>query len=210
METIIACTIFGVFILMSFVLGLVFGCKLKNNEKIAIPNLNIIKTINKSKQEKDYQKKRELEEEITKLEKERKEVRQKLTSVTKSNTDIVMSLYNNAAKYIMELGVENSDLVARSYLFASNYKELSGAILHKTAYAFRLAYILEVERKLGIKLPILLDSPRGNEVDEVNTNRMMDILKRDFDSNQIIIASIYEYDFASPNVIELHGKLLDV
>lgn len=67
METIITCTIFGVFILMSFVLGLVFGCKLKNNEKIAIPNLNIIKTINKSRQEKDYQKKRELEEEITKI-----------------------------------------------------------------------------------------------------------------------------------------------
>lgn len=151
-----------------------------------------------------------IEEEITKLDKERKAIRQALDSVTKSNTDIVVSLYNNAVKYATELGVENSELVIRLCLFTYNYKELSGAILHKTAYACRLAYIREVERKLGIKLPILLDSPRGNEVDEVNTNRMMDILKRDFSANQIVIASIFEYDFDSPNVIELHNRLLDV
>ena len=55
METIILCTIFGVFILLAFILGLVFGCKLRNNEKITVPNLNPVKTISKHKQEKNIQ-----------------------------------------------------------------------------------------------------------------------------------------------------------
>ena len=49
METIIACTIFGVFILLSFWLGLYYGSKVKNNEPINTP----IRTIKKHKEEKE-------------------------------------------------------------------------------------------------------------------------------------------------------------
>lgn len=45
--TIILCTIFGVFILVSFLLGLSFGVKLRNNEKIEMPNINPVKRIKK-------------------------------------------------------------------------------------------------------------------------------------------------------------------
>ncbi len=67
METIILCTIFGVFILISFILGLVFGFKLRSNEKITMPNLNPIKTVKNHKKEKEFQKNKELEEEILKI-----------------------------------------------------------------------------------------------------------------------------------------------
>ena len=67
METIILCTIFGVFILLAFILGLVFGCKLRNNEKITVPNLNPVKAVNKHKKEKEVQKNKEREEEILKI-----------------------------------------------------------------------------------------------------------------------------------------------
>ncbi len=66
MKTIILCTIFGVFILISFIFGLVFGCKLRNNEKVTMPNLNPIKAVNKHKQEKEVQRNKKLEEEILK------------------------------------------------------------------------------------------------------------------------------------------------
>ena len=36
--------------------------------------------------------------------------------------------------------------------------------MHKTVFAFRLAYIIEIERAIGVKLPIILDSPSGKEV----------------------------------------------
>lgn len=54
---------------------------------------------------------------------------------------IVTSLYKNVVKYVAELEVGNEESVASSYLFTSNLKELSGAVLHKTVFAFRLAYI---------------------------------------------------------------------
>jgi len=44
-ETIILCTIFGVFILFAYTLGLKNGQKLSKNEKITMPELNPVKAI---------------------------------------------------------------------------------------------------------------------------------------------------------------------
>lgn len=38
---------------------------------------------------------------------------------------------------------------------------------------------------------------------------MVNILKRDFSDNQIIIASIFKYDFESLNVIEIQNRLIE-
>lgn len=38
---------------------------------------------------------------------------------------------------------------------------------------------------------------------------MVNILKRDFADNQIIIASIFQYDFETVNVIEINNRLLE-
>ncbi|MBD8042153.1 hypothetical protein H9625_17330 [Phocaeicola sp. Sa1CVN1] len=88
-------------------------------------------------------------------------------------------------------------------------KELSGAILHKTVFAFRLACLLEVEKHLNIKMPIILDSPSGKEIDHQNIEAMIKILKRDFSENQIIIASIYEYDLININKINIVNRLIE-
>ena len=61
-----------------------------------------------------------------------------------------------------------------------------------------------------MKLPILLDSPTGKEVDQENIKLMMSILKRDFSENQLIIASIYEYDFDNLNKVEIVGRLVPI
>lgn len=119
------------------------------------------------------------------------------------------SLYKNVLKYAIELGIGNDESLASSYLFTSNLKELSGALLHKTVFAFRLAYIIEIERALNIRLPIILDSPSGKEVDKANIQLMVDILKRDFSNHQIIIASIFEYGFDAVNTIEIKNQLIE-
>ena len=61
-----------------------------------------------------------------------------------------------------------------------------------------------------MKLPILLDSPTGKEVDQENIKLMMSILKRDFSENQLIIASVYEYDFDNLNKVEIVGRLVPI
>ena len=143
------------------------------------------------------------------LEKERNQLRTEISKISKSDNSVVMSLYKTVVKYATELGVGNSESVTSKYLFTSNLKELSGAVLHKLVFAFKLGYIKEIERSLGIKLPIILDSPRGKEVDEKNISLMMGILKKDFKDNQIIIASIYEYDFETLKKIEIKGNLIN-
>ena len=108
----------------------------------------------------------------------------------------------------MEIG--DSSSIAQNYLFTSNLKELSGALLHKTVFSFKLAYILEIKKRLGIVLPIILDSPSGKELDQKNVQLMMSILSRDFADHQIIIASINDtYDLPDLSIIELKTMLME-
>ena len=142
------------------------------------------------------------------LEKERKALGDQISQFTNDSNDVTQSMIKTVQKYMGELGDSEAEKMTWRYLFTSNLKELSGAVLHKTVFSFRLAYIIEIEKALGIKLPILLDSPKGKEVDDINIGKMMQILQRDFPDNQIIIASIYHY-VQNEHVITLEGQLLD-
>lgn len=146
---------------------------------------------------------------INNLQKELKSINEKLSDLSNSNNISVKSIIKSINKYAYELGLENSDNFGEKYLFTSNLKELSGAVLHKTVFAFKAAYILEIQNKLNIKLPIILDSPSGKEVDTNNIQKMMDILKNDFSENQIIIASIYQYSLPDIKNIEIKKRMIE-
>lgn len=150
-----------------------------------------------------------IKKEIEKIEKELKSVREEIARISRSDNTVVSSLYQTIVKYATELGIGDAESITKKYLFTSNLKELTGAVLHKTVFAFKMAYIVELEKHLKIKLPIILDSPRGKEVDQENIELMMKILKRDFKENQIVIASIYRYSFPEIHEIKLEKNLLD-
>lgn len=145
---------------------------------------------------------------IAKLEKEIADINLKIRELTRSANTVISSIFNTTKKYLQELGIDESHNTEK-YLFTSNLKELSGAILHKTVFAFRLACLLEVEKHLNIKFPIILDSPSGKEIDKQNIEAMVEILKRDFANNQIIIASIYEYSLTDVNKISIVNRLIE-
>lgn len=149
-----------------------------------------------------------IKQEISRLEKEIKVIRSDISNVTRNNNSVVAAISKNVIKYAEELGLGSEETIPTAYIFTSNLKELSGAILHKTAFAFRLAYITVIEDALKIKLPIILDSPSGREVDQINIKIMMDILKRDFADHQIVIASIFNYDFDKVKIIEIRERLI--
>lgn len=146
---------------------------------------------------------------INKLQKEFKNVNKKLSNLSNSNNASVNSIIKSINKYAHEIGLENSSNFGEKYLYTSNLKELSGAVLHKTVFVFKLAYILEIQNKLNIKLPIILDSPSGKEVDNNNIQKMMNILENDFGENQIIIASIYEYSLPNIKKIEIKKRMIE-
>lgn len=150
-----------------------------------------------------------IEEELSRIDKEIKETQDQISKLTRADNPVVKTLSENIISFGTELGIGTAETIPANYLFTSNLKELSGALLHKTAFAFRLAYITAIEEALEIKLPIILDSPSGKEVDPNNVALMMNILKRDFSENQIIIASIYTYDFDNGTTVEITDRLID-
>ncbi len=150
-----------------------------------------------------------IKKEISRLEKEIKNIKEELSKITRINSNVLKEIYDTVVHYAEELEIGDKTTIQTKYIFTSNLKELSGAILHKTVFAFRLGYILAIEKKLNIKLPIILDSPKGKEIDQNNITIMMNILKRDFADHQIIIASIFEYDFDNINKIIIKDRLID-
>ena len=80
---------------------------------------------------------------------------------------------------------------------------------HTESLYIYIPYIyIEIQKALGIKLPIILDSPKGKEIDESNIKKMLQILQRDFPDNQIVVASIYHY-VDNENVVSMQEHLLD-
>lgn len=144
------------------------------------------------------------------LKKELKELNEEISTFTRMNNKYASLMSKNIIKYATELNLGDKDSIPVTYLFTSNLKELSGAILHKMVFAFRLAYIIAIESATGLKFPIILDSPHGKEIDVENVGLMMEILKRDFRDHQIIVASIFRYDFPDVNTIEMGNRLIEV
>ena len=72
-----------------------------------------------------------------------------------------------------------------------------------------MAYIKVITDKIGIALPIILDSPSGREVEQDTIQLMLDVLQRDFSEHQIIIASIYDFKLKDKNTIQFEKRLFD-
>lgn len=151
-----------------------------------------------------------INESLKELKSQLKSVNKKINSSSINNNNSVTNLTNSINKYAEKLGLGKNVKFDESYLFTSNLKELSGAVLHKTVFAFKLAYIIEIQKKLNIKLPIILDSPSGKEIDKDNIQKMLDILKDDFKDNQIIIASIYQYSLPNLHKIKLKNRMIEL
>lgn len=58
-ESIILCTVFGVFILVAYSLGLKNGQRISKNEEVVVPNVNPIKVITEEKERHEEKKKQE-------------------------------------------------------------------------------------------------------------------------------------------------------
>lgn len=136
------------------------------------------------------------------------EVRRQLTELAKNNNDILEQMYSDILSYGVELGLTQYMSSGIGFVFTRNLKELTGATLMKMVFAFKMSYIRAVDRVLNIKLPLILDSPSGKELDQYNIQKLMDIINRDFSENQVIIASIYHYKIDNLTTIEMGRRVV--
>lgn len=104
------------------------------------------------------------------------------------------------------------DIVSdKKYLFTRDLKSISGTIYYKVVFSFKMAYIKIIEQfsQNGICLPIILDSPSGREVTSDNISEVIKILNDYFKNNQIIIASINDYELDGSQKIVLQNKIFE-
>lgn len=150
----------------------------------------------------------QLDQILTSLKKKKKYLTDEIKEKLSANNEALNNLHLNIINYASKLGVDQYINQSKNYIFTSDLQSLSGAILHKIVFSFKMAYIIELQKYLGYKLPIVLDSPSGREVDQQNVEETFDILNDDFKENQIIVASIYEYsNFEPSGKIELIDKI---
>ncbi len=153
---------------------------------------------------------RAVESIVERLEKERKILKDRINESIKFNNPVITELHMLITKYAVGLGINEKYISPNvDYIFTSDLKSLTGAILHKIVFAFKLAYIKMVYQHTGTQLPIILDSPSGREVDKSNVKDMMELLIKEFKDHQIIIASIFDYGFTDVNIIVIENRLLD-
>lgn len=136
------------------------------------------------------------------------EVRRQLTELAKNNNDILEQMYSDILSYGVELGLTQYMSSGIGFVFTRNLKELTGATLMKMVFAFKMSYIRAVDRALNIKLPLILDSPSGKELDQHNIQKLMDIINRDFSTHQVIVASIYYYNLDNLTTIEMGRRVV--
>lgn len=145
---------------------------------------------------------------LRKLQSQKSALQKRLGLLSRGNMDFNNALYDLVHGYLCDFGIEEYTTSSPNYIFTDDLKSLSGAILQLTVLAFKLAYISIIKKYINIKLPLIIDSPRGRELDAENMKKIVTVLKRDFGEHQIIIASIYKDIEDCPNYITLKDRLL--
>lgn len=147
---------------------------------------------------------------IEQLKKERQKLQEKIRSMTKQDNAVVIDLHNCISAYAKELDVSDIYVTpSKDYIFTNDLKSLSGTILHKIVFSFKMAYIKLIKEKVGLILPIVLDSPSGREVEHSTVEKMLKIIQRDFPDHQLIVASIHDYDIGNKKTIEFINRLFN-
>ena len=145
---------------------------------------------------------------IRQLKKRKKELEEIINKNTRINNPVILELYQLISAYTSELGIHNRYMGPQAeYIFTDDLKSLSGAIFHKLVFSFKMSYVKLIYNHTGLRLPLVIDSPSGREVDSINIADTMKILSRDFSKHQIIIASINKYNFPDENYIVLENQL---
>ncbi len=147
---------------------------------------------------------------IDQLKRERQKLQERIRSMTKQDNGVVLELHNCISAYAKELDVSETYVSPnKDYIFTNDLKSLSGTILHKIVFSFKLAYIKLIKEKAGIVLAIVLDSPTGREVEYSTVESMLKIIQRDFPDHQLIVASIHDYDLKDKKTIEFKDRLFN-
>lgn len=155
----------------------------------------------------DYQ---QIDRIIDDLKKKKTDVDKKIKEATYNNNELIATMKIQVIRYLNRLNASKYIDSNSNFLFTSDIKSLSGAVLHKLVFSYKMAYIKAIEKVLNIRLPIILDSPSGRELDPINIEETFKILEEEFKENQIIIASIFKNNLIDgTKIIQIEKNLME-
>lgn len=117
-----------------------------------------------------------------------------IKAAVKYQNSYITKIYNYVLDYATRLEVEEKMVHKEDYIFTSDLKSMSGAVLQKMVFAFKVAFLKVIEEAMGTKLFMVIDSPKSKELDDKNTELVMKLIKEELADNQVFIASIYEFE----------------
>ena len=130
-----------------------------------------------------------------------------IKATVKANNNYISQIYRYVLDYATKLEVEEKMVQKEDYIFTSDLKSMSGAVLQKMVFAFKLAFLKVIEEAMGTKLFMVIDSPKSKELDDKNTELIMNLIKEELSDNQVFIASIY--DFECDNKITINSRAIE-
>lgn len=128
--------------------------------------------------------------------------------VLRKDNQYIDKIYRYVLKYAKILKIEDKVDGTKDYIFTEDLKSVSGANLQKLVFAFKVAFLKVIEESLGVKMIMVLDSPRGRELDNENLRLIMKIVEEELNDNQVFIASIYD-DFNCDVKITLKERAIE-
>jgi len=134
-------------------------------------------------------------------------VRNEIKTKLKHNNDYISKVYKYVYEFAKKLKIDDKMILKEDFIFTNDIKSMSGAILQKMVFCFKAAFLKVLEESIGTNLFIVLDSPRGKELDDENTSELFKVISEDLKNTQIFIASIYE--FKCDNKIELMERAIE-
>lgn len=132
-----------------------------------------------------------IKELLKQAKRERDYVRAQARAKIRWDNEYITEIFELFSEYARQLNVEQYISNKIDYIFTDNLKGKSGAIFQKMIIAYKVAVIKVVERVIGTKLFLVMDSPKSKELDNNNTKLIMEFLKKELSNNQVIIASIF-------------------
>lgn len=136
-----------------------------------------------------------------------KQVNKMLKEKIKYNNPYIDEIYKYVLRYSRMLKIEDKIKHKADYIFTDDLKSMSGAILQKMVFAFKIAFLKVIEKEMNTKLFMVLDSPKGKELDDDNSELIDSLISEELIENQVIIASIY--NFTSEKRITIENRAIE-
>lgn len=143
------------------------------------------------------------------LKKEQTEVRSRSKELLSSGNEVYDFLSDAVYALAEKLGVGDVYLKDAGGLLTRSAKKKSGTSRQLLVAAYRLGYAKALERFAGVRVPLIIDSPKNGEMSKANFDLLVSLLRDEFSDWQIIIASVDPTGFQPDKELVIKRRLME-